>query len=83
MDFKMDQEQHSPLNNWPEENRVIKANTKTAAARYNLKTLRGLCEALRRDPEADIASLLGSTYSQKLESFKSYKGDASTTTVSS
>jgi hypothetical protein len=57
-----------PLSN---KNRVVKVNRTTGAARWNIKVLRGLEAALRKDPEANLTALLSSTYSDKLQSFKS------------
>ncbi len=54
----------------PARNRVEKVNRKTYAARWNLKTLYGLQLALKKDPEADIVSLLGPKYSEQLLSNK-------------
>ncbi|GAB1312095.1 hypothetical protein MFIFM68171_02305 [Madurella fahalii] len=51
-------------------NRASKANRRTAAARWNIKVLRGLEAALLRDPEADLGALLPPWYADKLESFK-------------
>ncbi|KAL2017219.1 hypothetical protein VTK56DRAFT_2426 [Thermocarpiscus australiensis] len=54
----------------PSSNRVVKVNRTTAAARWNIKVLRGLEVALRKGPEANLSELLSSTYSQQLKSFK-------------
>jgi hypothetical protein len=54
----------------PLKNRVIKANTKTLAARCNTKLLRGLEAALKEDPEARISALLPSNCSEKLEAYR-------------
>lgn len=51
-------------------NRVAKPNRKTAAARYNIKVLRGLEKALLKNPEANLSDVLSSSYPQKLQSFK-------------
>ncbi|OAA37005.1 Protein kinase-like domain protein [Metarhizium rileyi] len=56
--------------NQPSQNRVNKANRRTVAARYNVKVLRSLEATLLDDPEADIAAILSSSYSQKLQTFK-------------
>ncbi|KAK4034959.1 kinase-like domain-containing protein [Parachaetomium inaequale] len=54
----------------PSNNRVVKPNRATGAARWNVKVLRGLEVALR-DPEANLGTyLLSSTYSKQLETFK-------------
>lgn len=50
--------------------RAVQVNRKTAAARYNIKILRGLETMLLRDPEADIMSALEPKYSQKLQLLK-------------
>ncbi|KAF2461274.1 kinase-like domain-containing protein [Lineolata rhizophorae] len=55
----------------PSRNRVTKASCNTVAARWNLKILRALESTLKKDPEADIARLLPSTYSGQLQSLKS------------
>ncbi|KAI5865516.1 kinase-like domain-containing protein [Durotheca rogersii] len=54
----------------PSKSRVNKANRKTYAARWNMKILSGLQAALTKDPEADLAALLPSTYSEQLRSCK-------------
>ncbi|KAG6199657.1 hypothetical protein E4U35_006546 [Claviceps purpurea] len=54
----------------PPKNRVIKANRKTAPAKYNIKVLRSLKAVLLKDPEADLTTALSSTYSQQLQSAK-------------
>lgn len=51
-------------------NRVRTINRDTPAARWNRKLLRGLEAALANDPEADLARLLPSTYSEQLQSWK-------------
>ncbi|EGY18663.1 uncharacterized protein VDAG_09189 [Verticillium dahliae VdLs.17] len=66
----MDPQNIANLPSQPTENRVLKANHKTPAARYNIKVLRALQHTLKGSPEADLASLLPSTYSKKLQSFK-------------
>ncbi|KAJ4385055.1 hypothetical protein N0V85_008290 [Neurospora sp. IMI 360204] len=53
----------------PSSNRVVKANRKTFAAKYNIGVLRGLEKALLKDPEANIADLL-SSYPQQFKRFK-------------
>ncbi|KJZ69840.1 hypothetical protein HIM_10768 [Hirsutella minnesotensis 3608] len=63
-------EDNANLPGQPSKTRVNKANRKTVAARYNVKVMRGLEEALLNDPEADITTALSSTYSQRLQSFK-------------
>lgn len=50
--------------------RAPKANRKTAAARYNVKVLLELQSVLLKDPEADIAAALSSTYSRQLKALK-------------
>lgn len=59
----------------PSSNRVVKANRKTVAARYNIGVLRGLEIALLKDPEANIADLL-SSYPQQYKRFKEAGGNA-------
>jgi aminoglycoside phosphotransferase len=49
---------------------VPKANKKTAAARYNVKVLLELQSVLLKDPEADLAAALSTTYPQQLKSLK-------------
>ena len=66
----MDYKKNIAPANQPSKNRVIKANPSTPAAIFNTKVLRALKDTLKRKPEADIASLLPSTYSNKLQSFK-------------
>lgn len=52
-------------------NRVKKAQPpRTPAARYNRKILHALELAIKRDPEADLAGLLTSKYTDSLQSFK-------------
>jgi hypothetical protein len=60
-------------------NRVVKANRKTVAARYNIKVLRGLETALLQDPEANLLDLLSSSYPEQLKSFKEAGGNAQCT----
>ncbi|RDA93700.1 hypothetical protein CP533_4894 [Ophiocordyceps camponoti-saundersi (nom. inval.)] len=50
--------------------RVRKVNRNTPAARWNLEIWRRIRRALDRDPEADITTLLPSTYSRQLQSMK-------------
>jgi hypothetical protein len=52
-------------------NRVVKVNNKTYAAKWNAKVLHGLTAALRKDPEVDLTSILSPEYSRKLQSIKS------------
>ncbi|OIW32048.1 APH-domain-containing protein [Coniochaeta ligniaria NRRL 30616] len=54
----------------PSRNRVLKPNRKTPAAQWNTRMLRGLADALEKDPEADITTLLPRHYSQKLRSLQ-------------
>ncbi|KAL2256169.1 hypothetical protein VTK26DRAFT_2085 [Humicola hyalothermophila] len=66
----MDGLKRSALGGQTPNNRVIKSNRKTAAARYSIKVLRGLETALLKDSEANLGSLLSSSYPQQLRSFK-------------
>jgi hypothetical protein len=54
----------------PSRSRVLKPNRKTPAAQWNARMLRGLEDALKKNPEADIATLLPPRYSQKLQSLR-------------
>lgn len=51
-------------------NRVLKTNRTTVTARYNIKVLRGLETALRKDLEADLIGILSTSYLKQLKSFK-------------
>ncbi|KAI1118244.1 hypothetical protein F5Y14DRAFT_447121 [Nemania sp. NC0429] len=55
----------------PSRNRVNKANNQTFAAKRNREMLHRLGTALRHNPEADLATLLPSSYSKKLQTYKS------------
>ncbi|KAF4772736.1 hypothetical protein HER10_EVM0008955 [Colletotrichum scovillei] len=62
-------------------NRVKKAQPpRTPAARYNRKILHALELAIKKDPEADLAGLLTSKYTDSLQSFKS-SGASQTLTI--
>lgn len=50
-------------------NRVVKAHCRSAAARFNYKTLHALRKQVEANPEADFVGLLGPSYSKKLQSF--------------
>ncbi|PHH88080.1 hypothetical protein CDD83_8028 [Cordyceps sp. RAO-2017] len=50
--------------------RVRKVNRNTPAARWNLEMSRRIRRALDSDPEADITTLLPSTYSKQLQSMR-------------
>ena len=58
------------MSNPVSKNRVNKANPKTPAAKWNRDMLRWLGEAVKKDPEVDIASLLSKNYSDKLKLLK-------------
>ncbi|KAB5542846.1 kinase-like domain-containing protein [Coniochaeta sp. 2T2.1] len=66
----MDKDKMSSPANVPSKTRVLQPNRKTMAAKWNARMLAGLQDALKKNPEADITSLLGRDYSQKLESFQ-------------
>lgn len=54
----------------PSKNRLLKPNRKTPAAKWNSQMMSGLEAELLKNPEADIITLLGPRYSQRLKSFK-------------
>lgn len=60
----------STLNGKPSKNRVLKPNRRTAAAKWNAQMLSGLEAALKKNPEADLTTLLPRDYSRKLQSFQ-------------
>jgi hypothetical protein len=60
---------HGSSSTKPPTNLVVKTNLTTVAARWNIKVLRGLEDALPKDPEADLTHLLSSTYLEQLKSF--------------
>ncbi len=60
----------------PPKSRVIKANNKTYAAKWNAKVLYDLTVALRKDPEVDLTTFLSSEYSKRLRSIKSKRASS-------
>lgn len=50
--------------------RVIKANHKTLAAKFNRRMYNELRRVLQNDPEADLTGFLSDSYSQRLKSYK-------------
>lgn len=56
--------------NQPSRNRVVKANRNTFAAKWNANVLRGLQDALTKNPEVDLTTLLPPTYPKTLQSHK-------------
>ncbi|KAI1497224.1 hypothetical protein F5X99DRAFT_423701 [Biscogniauxia marginata] len=56
----------------PRKNRVVKANNKTPAAKYNTKMVERIVETLKKDPEADLVAIIGKDYVEKRERLVAY-----------
>lgn len=54
----------------PRNNRALKRQPPTLAAKWNIKLLRGLEAKLKTDPEADLSALLPENYKEILQSYK-------------
>ncbi|KAK5632413.1 hypothetical protein RRF57_008127 [Xylaria bambusicola] len=52
------------------QNRVIKVNYHTEAAKWNRQMLRRIGDALKKDPEVDFTKCFTKTYSEKLKFLK-------------
>ncbi|KAI0888288.1 kinase-like domain-containing protein [Annulohypoxylon maeteangense] len=64
----------------PRKNRVIKANNKTPAAKYNTVMVQRIVETLKQDPEADLVTIIGKDYAKKRELFQNVGARLGSTT---